>query len=113
MTTKIALWCIAFTAACSGQTIVYSDFGTNSSFSHNGWCVSGPSGPDCTTLATRYIAASFMPSATLNLSSITLPLSNIGGTNGAVVSLLSNGVGGIPGTVLESWSVSNLPSYFT
>ena len=93
-----------------GQT-VYSDLGTNGSFSSNGWCVSGPNGANCSIFNIRYIAASFAPGASSTLSGINLPLSNISGTNGAVVSLLNNASGGIPGTVLESWSVSNLPSY--
>jgi hypothetical protein len=88
----------------------YSDFGPDNTFSSSGWCVSGASGASCTTFATRYIAAPFMLATSSILSSINLPLSNISGTNGAVISLTNSASGGIPGTVLESWSVPNLPA---
>jgi len=88
----------------------YSDFGPDNTFSNNGWCVSGASGASCTTFATRYIAAPFVLATSSILSSINLPLSNLSGTNGAVISLTDSASGGIPGTVLESWSVSNLPA---
>jgi hypothetical protein len=104
----VALASVLSTAAF-GQT-VYSDFGAGNSFSTNGWCVSGPNNLDCTTSATRYIAAPFTPNATQTLSTITLALAYISGTNGAVINLTSNGSGGIPGTVIESWSISNLPA---
>jgi hypothetical protein len=88
----------------------YSDLGPNSGFSSNGLCVSGANGANCTTFATRYIAAPFTPGGTLILSNIALAISNISGTNGAVIALMNSTSSGVPGTVLESWQVSNLPS---
>jgi uncharacterized repeat protein (TIGR01451 family) len=88
---------------------VYSDFGTGNSFSTNGWCVSGANNSGCGPLVTRYIAAPFVPGSSLVLSGVTVALSYFGGTNGAIISLL-NTSGELPGTVLESWPVSNLPS---
>jgi uncharacterized protein (TIGR03437 family) len=86
----------------------YSDFGPNDAFSNNGWCISGANNTKCGPSATRYIAAAFVPSNTFTVSDITLPLSYNSGTNGAVITLTSNS-GGIPGTILESFSISNLP----
>jgi hypothetical protein len=86
-----------------------SDFGTNNSFSSNGWCVTGANTPNCGPAVTRYIAAPFVPNSTFTVSSITLPLGYISGTNGAVINLLGTS-NAAPGAVLESWSVSNLPS---
>ena len=91
----------------SGQT-VYSNFGANNSFSTNGWCVSGAGNSDCGPSVTRWIAASFTPTETVGLSSITLALTNISGTNGAVVSLRSD-LSRSPGPILQSWVVNNLP----
>jgi uncharacterized protein (TIGR03437 family) len=86
------------------------DFGVNNTFStSNGWCVTGATNPNCGPEVTRYIAAPFVPSSTFTLSKITLPLSNNSGTNGAVINLMSTS-GALPGAVLESWSVPNLPS---
>ena len=90
--------------------VVVSDFGPNSSFSStNGWCVSGANTLNCGPAVTRYIAAPFIPNSTFTVSSIALPVGTISGTNGAVVNLMST-AGGLPGPILESWSVSNLPS---
>jgi uncharacterized protein (TIGR03437 family) len=100
-----------FTAAQSGGQTVYNNFGTNNSFSGNGWCVTGPYATSCTSYATRYIAAPFTPGSSQLLSGISLPLSNLGGTNGAVINLMNSASSGLPGAVLESWSVSNLPTY--
>jgi uncharacterized protein (TIGR03437 family) len=96
-------------AVASGQT-VYSDFGANSSFSTNGWCVSGASSPSCGPSVTRWIAAPFTPTGTVALASITLALTNVSGTNGAVVNLLTDS-NGSPGTVLQAWTVANLTAY--
>ena len=102
----------AFTAAQSGGQTVYNNFGTNNSFSGNGWCVTGPYATSCTSYAARYIAAPFTPGLSQLLSGISLPLTNLGGTNGAVINLRNSDSSGLPGAVLESWSVSNLPNYF-
>lgn len=89
--------------------VTVGDFGTNNSFSMSGFrCVSGAATPNCGPAVTRYIAAPFVPGSTFTLSEIALPVSYNSGTNGAVISLMTNS-GGLPGAVLESWSVTNLP----
>jgi hypothetical protein len=75
----------------------------------NGWCITGASTPDCGATVTRYIAAPFTPSSSFTVSGLSLLLGYVGGTNGVVINLMSNSAG-VPGTVLESWSASNLAS---
>jgi hypothetical protein len=104
-----AVLLVVCAGAATGQTI-YSDFGSNNSFSGSGWCVSGPNNSDCTSNHTRWIAAPFFVGATAKLGSIAIALGNISGTNGATISLMGN-AGGIPAeNTLESWTISNLPS---
>ena len=107
------LLCLSLAAVCSGQQqTVYNNFSSSGSASSNGWCLSGPNGAGCTTLATRYIAAPFTPAASYTLSGIDLALANVGGTNGAVINLRSNS-GGQPGSILQTWTVSGLSSYLS
>jgi uncharacterized protein (TIGR03437 family) len=86
------------------------DLGPGATFSTtNGWCVTGATSPNCGGEVTRYIAASFVPTTTFTLSNISVPVGYNSGTNGAIINLMSSSYG-VPGTVLESWTVSNLPS---
>jgi len=79
------------------------------------WCIMGSApGPACASTpagATQApeVAAPFTPSATGSLLSLNLALHYESGTNGAVISLLRDS-GGVPGSVLESWTVMNLPT---
>jgi uncharacterized protein (TIGR03437 family) len=86
---------------------VFSDFGDLGSYSNNGWCVSGANNFGCGTGVTRWIAASFIPKTTTTLVSISLAISNLSGTNGAIIQLASDS-NGSPGTVLDSWTLTNL-----
>jgi hypothetical protein len=96
-------------AGASAAPVVFGDLGANNSFSNNGWCVTGANTGSCGSAVTRYIAAPFVPSSTFVVSNITLPLSYMSGANGAVINLMSTSAL-LPGAVLESWSVSNVPS---
>ena len=97
-------------AGQSGGQGGYTDFGSNNSFSTNGWCITGAGTTGCGPAGTRNVAAPFVASSNFSLGSISLPLSYFSGTNGALITLAANGPGGIPGSILESWSVTNLPS---
>ncbi len=107
-TVDIAGLSFTVTEATAAQT-VFSSFGANGNFSDNGWCVTGASTQNCGPAVTRYIAAPFVPIGTFTVSSITLPVGYVSGTNGAIVNLMSSS-SGLPGAVLESWSVSLLPT---
>src|ERR1035438_10372715 len=80
------IWLCLLAGDSIGQT-VYNNFGSNGSFSANGWCVTGASTLNCGPAVTRYIAAPFTPTVTVNLSSIALALTYSSGTNGAVINL--------------------------
>lgn len=89
--------------------IYYSNFGLDGSFSSNPWCVSGSAAVGCGPTVLREIAVPFTPNFTFTLHGITLPLSYSGGDNNATISLLAD-AGGLPGNILDTWGVPNLPS---
>ncbi len=101
---------IVLAVACSGQTL-YSDFEAGSGFSTNSWCVTTVAATGCGTPINEFIAASFTPSASATLSTITLALGSISGPNQVVVYLMTNGPGGVPGSPIEIWAPTGLPSY--
>ncbi len=87
----------------------YSSLGPNGSFSTNAWCINGMSNSDCGPAMAHNAAAPFTPAATFTLQSISLALIYDEGTNSAQISLTQD-AGGLPGNVLESWTVNNLPA---
>jgi hypothetical protein len=95
----------------SGTQIIYSSLGPNNTFSGDGFCVSGATAQGCTTVVSRYIAAPFTALVTSSISAISIAASNISGPNGVILNLRSNNTTGIPGPVLQSWSVQNLPGF--
>ena len=100
---------MTFATALNGQyPTAYSDIGANGSFATIGYCVTGAANVSCGLSGTNYIAAPFTLPATQSLSNISLALAYVSGSNGVTVSLTNNS-SGVPGTVIESWSVSNLP----
>lgn len=94
---------------------IFSNFGSATSFS-NGLAVCGSCGPYDSSIQAgdpEYLATSFTPSADFTLSEIDVPLGRYSGTNGATVELL-NDASGLPGsTILESWTLTNLPGSST
>lgn len=95
----------------------YSSFGPNaggtfppSAYSINFWCISGSASTGCGPALLRQIAAPFKATVTAAMQSVTLPLAYGGsGTNGVIVSLAADS-SGTPGNVLESWTVTGLPT---
>jgi len=103
--------------ANAATPVTYGDFGANLSFNTNltlsGWCVSGSDTLNCTTAFTRYVAVPVPPAGNFTLASVQLALNSVTGSNDAIVQLV-NSVNGDPGTtVLESWTISGLPSYLS
>lgn len=111
----VALFAMPASAQVFGGTF-YSSFGANpgqtfppSAYSINFWCISGTAGTGCGPAQLRQIAAPFRPTASATLQSVSLALGYGGtGTNGVIVSLALDSAG-VPGNVLESWTVSRLP----
>lgn len=58
------------------------------------------------------VGMAFTPSSTYSLAQIDIALSFVSGTNSATVELLSDN-GDTPGSVLETWSVTGMPTYPT
>lgn len=95
----------------NGNFTAFSDFGPGMSYSNTvGWCVSGATTLNCGPATVRWVASPFTPSGNFVLTQVDLPLVYNSGTNGAIVELV-NDVDGLPGTsVLESWTLTNLPN---
>jgi hypothetical protein len=96
------------TATGSRAGVVYNNFGpANGGLDYNtgvGWTVGNDFSGDNVA-----VGETFTASQNATLSQITLALQYAAGTNAATVSLTSD-AGGQPGSVLESWSVSGLPT---
>lgn len=73
------------------------------------WCCEGYNvmGPN---QGEQWMAGAFTPSANHTATRIEVAVGWSQGPNGVVVSLYNDN-GGIPGTVLKSWNVSNLPNF--
>jgi len=102
---------VLFPAAAAATTI-FTDFGPGQSFASTSAVVNGPSAG-----AVPHVDASiFQPSGTFTLTSIDLAVSVTSGTDSFIVEIADNNPGMIggqpshPGTVLESFTLSNIPS---
>jgi len=97
--------------AVSRADTVYSTFGSGQTFntSAGGWALFC-NAPSCG--AFQDVAAAFTPTGTFTLTQIDVAASYLSGTNGIEVMLLSD-ASGTPGSILESWSLSDLPPFGT
>lgn len=92
--------------------VAYTDFGPGNTFNPfpDAWCVSGATATNCTTLHSRQIAVPVVTQGNLVLSQVVVALNWVTGANAGTLQLVLD-AGGVPGnTVLESWSLSGLPS---
>ncbi len=99
---------LASTGRLNAAFVAYSNFGPGNGGldynTSNGWFVGGRSGEN------DAVGERFTPSQAGTLSQITLALEfEKQGTNEGTVSLRADN-GRVPGAILESWSVSNLPT---
>ena len=84
--------------------VIFSDFGAGNTYS---CCLNWGIGlhiPPFNTIS----AMAFTPSSNFDLSQIDLGITWVGNTNSVIVSL-ENDSSGLPGSAIESWTVSNLP----
>lgn len=87
-----------------GAFYIYDNFGPGHSyFCCQGWAVSEPNG-----IGSFSSAMSFTPSSSAHVAQIDLALEHVFGTNNATIELARDN-GGIPGSVLGSWSVAGQP----
>jgi hypothetical protein len=87
---------------------IFSNFGPGDSFQTNeGYTVSGSQLVSGLNLDQ---AMGFTPGSSFNLTQIDIAMSFVAGHNAVNLSLNAD-AGGLPGALLESWFLTNLPSY--
>ncbi len=109
---KMLFFTLGLALCVSGHAwagIVYSNLGSGGSVYDGvyGWYASTVSSGNPGLFQPAF---SFTPAATTYFTELDLPLQMIEGANAVTVELLSDS-SGIPGAVLESWSVTGLPTY--
>jgi len=95
-----------------GDDVIFSNLGPGNSFdTSTAWAIAGPTSVFAMLLGDHpeSVGKSFTPSANFDLTQVLLPLESTAGTNGVDV-FLENSHSGLPGTILESWSVTGLSS---
>jgi hypothetical protein len=95
--------------------VVYSDLGSGNDVYQSGgggWDITGTesSCPRCDGAFDS--AFSFTPTATAYLTELQVALGYVSGTNSVTVDLMTNS-NGAPGSIIESWNASGLPSDVT
>jgi hypothetical protein len=91
-------------ARALADTVIFNNLGPGNTFgSAAAWGVGGPT----SSFGFVSVGISFTPSVSLDLSQVLLPLELVSGTNSVEVSVYSDSTG-LPGTALESWSVTGL-----
>ncbi len=98
-------------ASAAPQTI-FTNFGPGNSYLSNNTLVEdGPSSTDASLEGDYYSQGEgFTPSVSGYLSSFNIALSNFDGTDDAHL-FLADGSSGVPGIILESFTLTNLPFY--
>jgi hypothetical protein len=90
-----------------GSVVIHNNFGP--SYGYN--CCTGWTASESGSAPGLYRAANaFVPATSAWVTQIDVALSNNSGTNNATISLASDN-GGVPGTILGSWSVANQPHF--
>jgi len=95
-----------FFIGTAGAATIYSNFGPGNAYSTTGfYAVSGSASPDGAVT----FAMAFTPSGTFTLTQIDVAITHSSGTNSVSLTLNLDGFG-LPGAVLETWSLSSLPA---
>lgn len=103
-------------AVCSADT-VYTTFGPGQTFNMDGGSLVGQN--NFPPPPSQGIAAAFTPNETVTLTQIDVGVSAVPAAGGLVVGSheilmeLLSGVGGSPGSLVESWTLTNLPTLGT
>ncbi len=96
--------------AALAQTTVFSNFGPGNTFGTSAYLSYGPTNPLAASNGTDSQGEGFTASASGNLSTINIALQHYSGTNDAHL-FLANASGGVPGAILESFTITNLPIF--
>jgi len=110
----LALLVLALPVVSRADSVIYSDLGPGNSYDPSNattnpadnWEVSGASSADGEEL----VAVPFTPSANYDLTKILIALSFFSGTNNGAYVTLDSDSSGSPGAVIESWTLSDLPT---
>jgi len=101
----LALALLALTPVANAQIVVHDNFGPGDTYDNGtAWTESGLTA----IVGTQSAGSGFTTAVSGNLFDISVAIGNVTGTNVAHV-FLSDGTSGVPGTVLESWTITNLP----
>jgi hypothetical protein len=100
----------------AGNIVVFNDLGTGNAVfqTGGGWETKGPTSScvpqhfDCGEFDSAF---SFTSVTASRFTELQIGLGYVSGTNSVIVNLNSDSSGS-PGTTLESWTISGLPSYF-
>jgi hypothetical protein len=98
--------CFLVSSSAFADDVIFSNLGPGNSYNESSWLFFGPSN-SLFGGQQRSLAESFTTSDSANLTQVLLPLTYLSGTNSANIYLESNS-NGLPGTILESWSVSGM-----
>jgi hypothetical protein len=105
---------ILATGAAHAGTIIYSDLGPSNASAAAGYDVAGTA---ITCCGFQEVAAPFTPSSNFQFGQIDIALFNTGspafGDANSVVLTLNSDSNGLPGSVLESWTLTGMPNAFT
>ncbi len=103
----LAAGCLAFNGLSLAGTI-FSDFGPGNTFQDNiGYTISGNTSPVGESIVS---AMSFTSTGNYNLTQIDAALGYVTGVN-SITFTLNTDVGGLPGVIMESWALTNLPTF--
>jgi hypothetical protein len=94
---------LPFLTIANADTI-FSDLGPGNSHTDHGYTVSG----SASVAGFNEVAMGFTPSGDFLLQQIDVAVEALTGTNSVVLTLNSDN-GGLPGSVIMSWNISNLP----
>lgn len=98
-----------FCTPASAQFVI-GNFGPGDSFdTRAGYTETGPDAVPF-GIGAHSVGVGFIPDATAPLESLTVAISHLSGTDGAHL-FLSDGSTGLPGTTLESFTLTNLPVF--
>jgi hypothetical protein len=115
----LALYLTYLTGSARADSIVFDNLGSGGSVYNSSQSSFSAAGAAANNNLLLEPAEFFVPASSYDFTELDIALSYVSGTNSATVDLLSGTpctgcvTGDSPGAILESWNVSNLPSFST
>jgi hypothetical protein len=104
-----AAFVLAGTVVADASPVLFSSFGPSDSFGSGALAITGPLAPS--SEPARDLGAGFAASSGGRLYSIELPFSYFQGAEDAGDIVFWSDDGGLPGVILESWHLTDLPDF--